>query len=73
MRDIRWPAFVTNRIAYAFATLSFGSGPHDLSVADCIPARNQDFDTYRLPEDDKLEPTPVGGDTFADMVQAGPL
>jgi len=56
MRDIRWPALVTNRIAYAFATLSFGSGPHDLSVADCIPARNEDFDNYRLPDDDKLEP-----------------
>ena len=49
LKSIEWPALVTNRVAHGFAALAFGTGPRDISAADCIPARDEDFDNYRAP------------------------
>ena len=56
LKAISFPTLVTNRVAHGYAALAFGTGPHDLCVDDCVPARDEDFDDYRLPVDDKLEP-----------------
>ena len=55
LRSLGWPALVTHRLAQGIAALAFGTGPHDIGIADCVPARAEDFDSYRIPEDDELE------------------